>query len=118
MRLKDDFFFIKETHVETEQSVCFVVEVNQHHKVFEGHFPSHPIVPGVFTLSMIKECISGYLERDIVFAKIKECKFTGALIPGNDLIVELHCTLSDPDKLSCIVKSKGAVVLKLKSEII
>lgn len=118
MSLKNDFFHIKETNIESEQSICFVVEINQRHKVFEGHFPSRPIVPGVFTLSMIKECVSEYLGRNIVLGKIKECKFVGVLIPKNGLTVELHCTLSATDKLSCIVKSEESVVLKLKSEII
>ena len=60
--LLNDFFTIEEF---SKDATAFraVVRLNEQHPVFAGHFPGQPVVPGVFTLQMIKECMAVALEQ-------------------------------------------------------
>lgn len=61
--------------------------------VFEGHFPGHPILPGVLMLETMAQA-SGYLllatmnfSRMPFFASAKEANFRGFVPPGSELTV-------------------------------
>jgi 3-hydroxyacyl-[acyl-carrier-protein] dehydratase len=62
--------------------------------VFEGHFPGHPILPGVLMLETMAQA-SGYLllalggfTRMPFFANTKEANFRSFVEPGTALVVE------------------------------
>lgn len=62
--------------------------------IFEGHFPGHPLMPGVLLLETMAQA-SGYLllaldgfSRMPFFASAKEANFRSFVVPGADLTVE------------------------------
>jgi 3-hydroxyacyl-[acyl-carrier-protein] dehydratase len=62
--------------------------------VFEGHFPGHPLMPGVLLLETMAQA-SGYLlmtlanfSRMPFFANAKEVNFRAFVLPGAELRVE------------------------------
>lgn len=62
--------------------------------VFEGHFPGHPIMPGVLLLETMAQA-SGYLllalngfSRMPFFANAKEANFRAFVVPESELVVE------------------------------
>ena len=68
--------------------------VPEHSPVFEGHFPGHPIMPGVLMLETMAQA-SGYLlltlngfSRMIFFASAKEANFRSFVRPGSTLEVK------------------------------
>lgn len=85
------------------------------HRVFDGHFPNQPVVPGVCTLTLIKKALSEACGRPMRFQTIKECKFLSALIPTENLQLELDCNVTDDDALKCVVSCNGVVSLKLSA---
>lgn len=85
------------------------------HRVFDGHFPEQPVVPGICTLTLIKKAVSQACGRSLMYRSIKECKFLSALIPTNDLDLDLDCTLTQEGTLKCIVSCNGVVSLKLNA---
>lgn len=85
------------------------------HRVFDGHFPNQPVVPGVCTLTVIKKALSEACGRPLMFQSIKECKFLSALIPTENLQLDLDCNMSDESALKCVVSCNGVVSLKLSA---
>jgi len=87
--------------------------------IFEGHFPGHPLMPGVLLLETMAQA-SGWLIIGITkftcmpfFAAVKEAKFRSFVTPGMALIVKAalehegsgyavtHAEIRSDDKLIC-----------------
>ena len=91
------------------------VELLPHHRVYEGHFPARAVVPGVFTLAIVRECASAALSRTVEYASIRECKFLSALQPGEGVVITLDFSISEGDRICGTVKRDDETILKLKA---
>src|SRR6187551_1984577 len=65
-------------------------------RVFEGHFPGHPLMPGVLLIESMAQT-TGWLavamqnfERMAFLAAVKEAKLRQFITPGQSLIVRSH----------------------------
>ena len=72
-------------------------------------------VPGVCTLTVIRESVSHAAGREMMFSSIKECKFLSALIPTEDLKLNLDITLAPDGQLKCNVIHNEAVAMKVSA---
>jgi len=62
---------------------------------FEGHFPGHPIVPGVFELEMLFQAAEQFLVMEgtaggdgaVRLASVASARFTNPIVPPRDLLV-------------------------------
>ncbi len=97
------------------QTHSFEVALNRAHRVFEGHFPGNPILPGACTLRIIKACAAVIVGREVRYATIDQCKFTAVVVP-DDTPIRVHIQLSE-QILRATVEFRGTVVVKLKSTI-
>lgn len=55
----NDFFTVEDTHEDHDKLVCKVAFKPQH-KIFEAHFPGHPITPGACLVQIASELLEGY----------------------------------------------------------
>ena len=115
MVLEGDFYKIIEISRQ-ENDYEVIAELSETHPIYAGHFPSQPVVPGMCTLTIIRECLHKILNRDIIFNQIKECKFVSALIPRKGLVIRLEMNV-DQSRVRCMVYEGETVVLKLKAVI-
>jgi 3-hydroxyacyl-[acyl-carrier-protein] dehydratase len=72
---------------------------------FKGHFPEHPVMPGVLTVEALAQvgAVAILSEeknkgKTAYFGGIQKCKFRGMVIPGDKIKLETN-----------IIKSKGPV---------
>ena len=77
-----------------EKKITVEAQVPQRSTIFEGHFPGHPIMPGVLLIESMAQT-SGWLlialmkfERMPFLAAVKEAKMRGFVTPGELLTVE------------------------------
>jgi 3-hydroxyacyl-[acyl-carrier-protein] dehydratase len=79
-----------------EKTITVEAQVPAHNTIFEGHFPGHPIMPGVLLIESMAQT-SGWLllallkfERMPFLAAVKEAKMRGFVSPGELLTVEAN----------------------------
>jgi 3-hydroxyacyl-[acyl-carrier-protein] dehydratase len=60
--------------------VEFDFRVAADHPCLPGHFPGHPIVPGVLVLDHVLEALRRLTGRDVTH--LQQVRFTSALCPG------------------------------------
>jgi len=105
--LLNDFFKIIETDsIGTEGNYKIIVELNEKHKIFLGHFPQTPVVPGVCILQMVKELTSGILKKDIMLTRGENIKYSAVLNPLINKIIYFDLLIKRQENQSAIVTSK------------
>ncbi|MGB5005617.1 MAG: hypothetical protein WBO39_01670 [Ferruginibacter sp.] len=78
--LLNDFFTINNRESSpTEIWAELIIDPN--HKIFEGHFPNLPVVPGVCMMQMIKEIIEDVLGKATNLVHAAEMKFMAVINP-------------------------------------
>lgn len=98
------------------------VTFNEPH--FNGHFPKHPVMPGVLIIEAMAQA-SGILSRlaigelndedDIFYlVKVDKAKFTKTVVPGDQLFlhVEIKRRMRNMVQYICQAKVDGKVVAK------
>ena len=86
MILLNDFFTINDT-VSSETEIWAELFINADHKIFEGHFPNQPVVPGVCMMQMIKEILEQVIGKETNLVQAADMKFLAVINPiENNLI--------------------------------
>src|SRR5215218_7569560 len=73
---------------ETERGLLFSIEIPAGSRLFEGHFPGHPILPGVAHLAMAERALGAPLTA------VRSLKLRRPVMPGD--VLEL--ALKNPDE--------------------
>ena len=71
---------------------------------FRGHFPGHPILPGVVALGWMLAAAERFLARPLAVAELLNVKFQVVIVPGAIL------------DLKVVPKSGGQLQVTLQSE--
>ena len=93
------------------------IEINPAHKVFEGHFPGHPIVPGVCQILIVKEILSGVLESKLQLASSKSIKFLSMMEPKEGQKIDVQISYKKEDnqlKVNAEINTETQRFLKLR----
>src|SRR5690606_39093403 len=55
--------------------------INKEHSIFEGHFPNHPVTPGVCTMQIIKELSEEHFGKELMLKTARNVKFMAIINP-------------------------------------
>ncbi len=72
-----------------ERCIVGLFRFDENQKIFQGHFPGNPILPGVFQLEMIKFCIEALFKVSLNIRKVNRTKFSRPILPGMSVMVEI-----------------------------
>jgi len=80
-----------------------VIRLNREHKIFGGHFPGNPVLPGACTVQIIKETIEAVTDQLLLLSDAPVIKFQSFVNPeiNNDLDIDLTISRGEGGRLIC-----------------
>lgn len=107
--LLDNFYTLLTS--ESPDSVIWTiqVELNPEHPIYQGHFPEHPVVPGVCLLQLIKECAEGIRRQQLQYTQVSSCKFLSVVNPVNTPYLSVTLTLKNMEEGKLQLQAEGTV---------
>lgn len=93
MKLINDLFGVLETSV-SEVGFITTIELNPGHIVYLGHFPGHPITPGVIQMQIVHELLEKYFCKNLKLITMAQCKFLKILNPNETSKMVVHIELN------------------------
>ena len=94
------------------------VGINPEDPIFSGHFPGQPVLPGVCTLAILKDCICRATEKRLIYCEMAQCKFTGMVDPSLSGILDIEFVLAGAEEqltVNASVSEGERVVMKIKA---
>jgi len=85
--LLNDFFFIQRIE-KGDTSLKAFLSIDKNHKIFDGHFPTIPIVPGVCMMQMMKEIMEDQLNNKFIIREGDNIKFLAVINPTEHSEIE------------------------------
>ena len=89
----------KVTDIVINESVPGMKSVTFNEPFFPGHFPDHPVMPGVLifeSMAQTAACLVSYQDKSlssnnlVFFTGIEKAKFKKPVTPGNELILKVN----------------------------
>ena len=116
--LFDQFYRIHSTEYVEPATWHIGVTLNPAHAVYRGHFPAHPVVPGVCMLQVLQECVSEQLGKQLHYKSLSSCKFLSVVdpqqTPGLRFSFSLKEQENDTWQLSAEGEAGETLFIKLK----
>ena len=85
--LQGDFFNINNLETAGFDIKADLV-INAGHKIFEGHFPGHPVVPGVCMMQMVKEIMEQVFKKKTNLVSAADMKFLAIINPEENTNIQ------------------------------
>lgn len=70
------------------------IKLNKDHRIFDGHFPGHPVLPGVCVIQIIKELTEKCLKRDLLLSVASNVKFMSVINPEKNDIIKFQIEIT------------------------
>ena len=119
--LKDDFFYIQSVN-DDHGVISAMLEINPSHKIFEGHFPGQPVVPGVCMMEMVKEVTETVTGREMFLQKADTIKFLSVIDPNINRNVQVRIKYTDEENkliaFEATLFKEDIIYLKFKGEFV
>lgn len=94
MILLNNFYSILNRDV-SGGSVRAKISINRQHKIFDGHFPGLPIVPGVCMMQIIREIMEVITEKQLMITGADNMKFLSVINPDQNKEVDVSITYTE-----------------------
>lgn len=112
--LSNDLFFIRGLNSQPA-IINTSIELNPQHKIFEGHFPGQPVLPGVCMIQIIKEVLALALGYQLQLKSSDHIKFLSMVDPRQSPVLELAINYTlNGDAVSVTATLTRDVVICLK----
>jgi 3-hydroxyacyl-[acyl-carrier-protein] dehydratase len=96
MLLNNFYKIIK--HESVANTVFALITFDKSHKIFEGHFPGHPVVPGVCMMQTVREIMEQTVSKKLKIVTGDNMKFLSIINPEETTAVEVKIQFNQVDK--------------------
>jgi len=105
-----DHLFTIDSFATAAEKISASVSIHAQHKIFEGHFPSQPVLPGVCQIQLVKELLEKATEQKLFLREAAQCKFLQMVNP------EIVNKITDNGiVVSAVIKNETTVFMKLNA---
>jgi 3-hydroxyacyl-[acyl-carrier-protein] dehydratase len=101
----------------SENNIFTEITINPEHRLFEGHFPEAPVMPGVVQLQIIKELLEVHLDRPLRMKKLHTCKFLSIINPLETSQVNVDAKFTMSDTLDVVASIRYDETVYLKAQV-
>jgi len=108
MTLLPGFYQVLEFN-QTTDSVSALIKIDRKHSIFEGHFPNHPVTPGVCTMQIIKELSETWSGKNLMLKTARNVKFMAIINPEENDVVRFDLSFENPESGELSVKSTVSI---------
>lgn len=77
----DTLYTIQARKLVDENTLSVTLQLNEAHEVFKGHFPDHPVLPGVAMLQIVKEIAEEHCNATLFLQSANRVKFLNLVNP-------------------------------------
>jgi 3-hydroxyacyl-[acyl-carrier-protein] dehydratase len=98
LKLINDFFEVLESSV-NEVGFNTTIQLNPDHIVYSGHFPGHPVTPGVIQIQIIHELLEKHFLGNLKLITMSQCKFLKVLNPVETSLITAHIEYTRQNEL-------------------
>jgi 3-hydroxyacyl-[acyl-carrier-protein] dehydratase len=92
--LLNDFYTLS-NHEATPGVVKATLTLRRDHKIFDGHFPGLPIVPGVCMMQIVRELMEVTTKKTLRIAEADNMKFLSVINPDQNKDVEASLSYTE-----------------------
>jgi len=107
--------------LDAQRYVAHII-LNKDHAIFKGHFPDHPVTPGVCMMQVIKELTETVLSKKLRMLRSSNVKFMALINPETHanlkLEIDISTTAESEYKVKNVTYFDDTVALKLVSTFI
>ena len=96
-------------HMRTPRDHRSEFRIAPDHPALPGHFPGHPVVPGVLLLDGVIEAATRWLGIPLRVRGLRQAKFIAPLLPGEVASIDLELA---GDSLDFVIQRDGTTVAK------
>ena len=107
--LLDNFYTILSSESSDSTIWTIQIKLNPGHPVYQGHFPGHPVVPGVCLLQLIKECVEDIRQQKLQVTQVSSCKFLSAINPIETPHISVALTFKETEEGTLQLQAEGSV---------
>lgn len=86
--LLNDFYTCQDV-VQSHTEFSCVAIFNAGHDIFKGHFPGHPVVPGVCMMEMVKELVQRQVGKSLMLRSAGNVKFLQLITPDSQPLISI-----------------------------
>lgn len=79
------------------QSVKARISFDRSHPIFDGHFPGHPVVPGVCMMQILKEVMEDHTTQKLQITNGDNMKFLAIINPDENKEVNVDISYTDSE---------------------
>lgn len=97
--------------------VSATVSFNKDHQIFAGHFPGHPVVPGVCMMQILREVMEVEVGGRLRIASGENMKFLSIINPNENPEVDVVISFTEADgqyNLTASLQSDQTIFFKFK----
>lgn len=94
--LTDNLFTIESCRSE-QNSADIAIKLNPACRIYEGHFPSDPITPGVCLLQIMCELMEHLHQKKFIIHQLRNVKFMRVIRPSEQPTVQVHLDWDEAD---------------------